>query len=160
MNQTSPFAGRHEFHAVVRATLAEAAASGWRELWLCDPDFANWPLGERGVVDSLTQWAGTQRRLTILALRFDEILRRHPRWVHWRRAWAHIVHCRALHDLHAENVPVVLHAPGALTLRLLDSLRYRGLVSRDAIDGLRAREQFDAILQRSTEAFAATTLGL
>ena len=66
----------------------------------------------------------------------------------------------ALPDLRAEDVPVLLHARGALTLQLFDPLRYRGSLSSLAADDLRAREQIDAILQRSVEAFPATTLGL
>lgn len=158
--RVAPIAGRAEFHGAVRAALAEAAVAGWREIWLCDPDFARWPLGEPGVIDSLTRWAGGQRQLTLLALDFDAVARRHPRWVQWRRQWAHRVQCRALPDLRADDVPVLLHACGALTLELFDPLRYRGQVSCAAADDLRARERIDAILQRSTEAFPATTLGL
>ena len=160
VDRSAAIAGRAEFHAAVRAALAEAAAAGWRELWLCDPDFANWPLGDPGVIDSLTRWAGGPRRLTLLALHYDEVARRHPRWAQWRRQWAHVVQCRALPDLRAEDVPVLLHARGALTLQLFDPLRSRGRVSSLAAHDLRARERIDAILQRSAEAFPATTLGL
>ena len=31
--------------------LADAARAGCRELWLCDADFADWPLGERAVIE-------------------------------------------------------------------------------------------------------------
>jgi hypothetical protein len=157
---SAPIAGRAEFQSAVRAALAEAANAGWTEIWLCDPDFANWPLGEPGVIESLTRWAGGQRRLNVLALHFDEVSRRHPRWVQWRRLWAHGVQCRVLADLRAEDVPVLMHVHGTLTLQLFDPLRYRGSVSSGAAEGLKAKEQLDAILQRSTEAFPATTLGL
>jgi hypothetical protein len=160
MEELARIAGRNEFHAAVRAALAEAATEGWRDLWLCDPDFANWPLGEPGVIDSLTQWAGAERHLTLLALHYDEVSRRHPRWVQWRRQWAHRAQCRALQELQADDVPVMMHATGALTLRLFDPARFRGTTSRQAADGVRARELIDAISQRSTEAFPATTLGL
>jgi hypothetical protein len=160
VEQLARVAGRDDFHAAVRATLAEAAAEGWRGLWLCDPDFADWPLGEAGVIESLTQWAGAERRLTLLALHYDEIARRHPRWVLWRRLWAHRVRCRALPELQPDDVPVMLHAAGALTLRLLDPSRFRGTISRQASEGVRARGLIDAISQRSIEAFPASTLGL
>lgn len=152
--------GRQAFQDAVRESLAEAAAAGWRELWLCDPDFANWPLGERSVIDSLTRWAGGHRRLTLLALHYDELARRHARWAQWRRQWGHVAHCRALDETQANDVPVMLFAPGALTLRLFDPVRYLGTLSRDAADGASAREQIDAISQRSTEAFPSTTVGL
>ena len=160
IDRVAAIAGRAEFQGAVRAALAEAAVAGWRELWLCDPDFAHWPLGEPDMIDSLTRWAGGQCKLTLLALHYGELARRHPRWVQWRRQWAHRVECRALPDLRPDDLPVMLHARGALTLHLFDPLRYRGQVSSAVADDLRAREQIDAILQRSTEAFPATTLGL
>lgn len=158
--EVTRIAGRGDFQAAVRAALREAAAEGWREIWLCDADFAQWPLGERGVVDSLTQWAAASRRLTLLALHYDEVARRHPRFAQWRRLWAHVVHCRALQELQADDLPVLLHAPGRFTLRLLDPLRFQGSASRLADDGTQARELIDAISQRSSEAFPPTTLGL
>jgi len=160
MDSITRIDGREAFQAAVREALAEAATAGWREIWLCDPDFASWPLGERGVVENLTRWAGAQRRLHLLALHYDEISRRHARWAQWYRQWVHLVHCRALRDLQASDVPVMLHAPGHLTLRLFDPLRYLGALSRDPAVGVQAREQIDAISQRSSEAFPATTIGL
>lgn len=160
MDTIAQIEGRNAFQDAVRAALAEAGAAGWRDLWLCAPDFADWPLGERKVVESLTQWAGGQRRLTVMAANYEEIVRLHPRWVEWRRQWAHVIRCRALPELAAVDVPVILHAPGALTLRLLDPLRYRGIVSRLTADGEQASEELDAISQRSVEAFPATTLGM
>ncbi len=160
MEEIQQIAGRQGFHAAVRDALAQAATAGWRELWLCDPDFANWPLGDAAVVESLTQWAGTQRRLTLLALHFDDVARRHARWAEWRRRWSHVVQCRALLELQPDDVPVILHAPGALTVRLFDPLRYRGIVSRVPADVVSAGERIDAVLQRSVEAYPATTMGL
>lgn len=160
MDSIAQIAGRREFHDAVRAAFAEAAERGWQELWLCDPDFAEWPLGEPGVVECLSRWAGGQRRLTVFALHYDEVVRRHARWVQWRRTWAHLVRCRALHERQADDVPALLHAPGAVTLRLLDRVHWRGTVSRLPADDMQARELFDAISQRSVEAFPATTLGL
>ena len=152
--------GRAAFQAAVRAALVGAAAEGWRELWLCDASFADWPLGERGVVESLTRWGGVQRHLTLLASQFDDVVRRHSRWVQWRRQWSHLVTCRIVEEIEPVNVPALLWSPGALTLRLLDPVRFRGVVSRDAADGLEAKEIFDAITQRSVLGFATTTLGL
>ncbi len=160
MEAITRISSRSDFHAAVRAALAEAAAEGWREICLCDPDFADWPLGESGLIASLTQWARAPRRLTVLALNFDELSRRHPRFVNWRRQWAHVAQCRSLQELQAGGVPVLLHVTGVLTLRLLDPLRLQGSVSRLPSDILQAGEMIDAISQRSVEAFPATALGL
>lgn len=152
--------GRGAFEDAVRAAFAEASVAGWRELYLCDADFAHWPLGERAVIDSLSQWIGGGRRLTLIALHFDEVVRRHPRWLQWRRQWAHVVDCRVAADVPADDMPTLLLAPGALSLEVADTLRWQGRISRDAAVAIRVRERIDAILQRSVESVPVTTLGL
>jgi len=151
---------RSEFHAALRSALAEAAAVGCRELWLCDADFADWPLGERQLVDSLSQWAGSHRRLTLIARSFDEVARRHARWNEWRRQWSHIVHCRRNAELESGQMPSVLLANELLSVSLVDPVHYRGRYSHDAADAVRCRELIDAVLQRSEEAYPVTTTGL
>jgi len=151
---------RSEFHAALHSALAEAAAVGCRELWLCDNDFADWPLGERQVVDSFSQWAGSHRRLTLIARTFDEVARRHARWSEWRRQWSHIVQCRSNSELESGQMPSVLLASDLLSVNLVDPVRYRGRFSHDAADGVRCREMIDAVLQRSEEAYPVTTAGL
>lgn len=152
--------GRADFQDAVRTALDEAGAAGWPELWLCDPDFAHWPLNDARVIDALTRWAGAHRRLRLLALDYDGVLRRHPRFVRWRTAWSHLVEARALADLQPLDVPVLLLAPGACSLRLFDPLRFQGRVSRAGADAASDGELIDAISQRSSPAFAPTTLGL
>lgn len=151
---------RSDFHAALRGALDEIATKDCREVWLSDSDFADWPLGDPQVLESLTRWAQSHRRLTVLAQRFDEVVRRHPRWVEWRRQWSHIVECRANTELEAAQVPTLLLAPGLLVLRLVDTVHYRGSVSHDAGDIIRVRDALDAVLQRSVETFPVTTLGL
>jgi hypothetical protein len=151
---------RGEFHDALRAALRDAASVGCRELLMCDRDFADWPLNEVAVIESLTQWASNHRSLTVLAESFDEFPRRHPRWVSWRRTWSHIVSCQSNQELESGQMPTLLLAPGLLTVRLVDTVRYRGSVSRSTADAVQGREQFDAILQRSEPAFPVTNLGL
>jgi hypothetical protein len=164
MSDTEPRPGlistRGEFHAALRLAFTEAAAAGSRELWLCDNDFADWPLGERAVIEQLGHWAASSRRMTLVAHNFDEVARRHARWVEWRRQWSHIVSCRTNRELEAGEMPTVLIASGTLSVRLADPLRHRGRLSRDKADEIRCREAIDAVLQRSEEAFPATTTGL
>lgn len=155
-----PITSRSEFHAAIRSAFAEAAQAGCRELWLCDSDYADWPLGERAVIASLTEWAASHRRLTLLANHFDDVVRRHARWVEWRRSWAHLVHFRTNTELEPDKIPTLLLAPGLVSVRLIDPVHHRGVVSQEPADGLRCREIVDAVLQRSEEAFSATTTGL
>jgi len=151
---------RAEFHVALRQAFAEAVTAGSRELWLADNDFADWPLGERDVIERLSEWAASSRRLTLVANSFDEVARRHPRWVTWRRQWSHVVSCRANTELEAGEVPMLMIASGTVTVRLSDPLHYRGRISHDRAEELRCKELIDAVLQRSEEAFPATSTGL
>lgn len=151
---------RSDFHNAVRGAFAEAALVGCREILLIDDDFADWPLGEVAVVDDLTHWAAAHRSFTVVARSFDEISRRCARWVTWRRQFSHVVHCRTNNDLEAGQMPCILLVPGLLSVRLHDRVNYRGVASRETADAVHWREAIDAVLQRSEEAFPATTLGL
>jgi hypothetical protein len=151
---------RAEFHAALQQAFARAAQAGCRELWLCDEDFADWPLGERAIVESLTEWAASSRRLTLAARSFDEVARRHARWVAWRRNWSHIVSCRTNTELATGEFPTVLLALGTVSVRLSDVVHHRGRLSHEKADEIRCKELIDAVLQRSEESFPATTTGL
>lgn len=157
---TQTFESRSEFQQALRDAFAEVARQGGRELWLCDRDFVDWPLGERAVVESLTQWAYAHRKLVVLAASFDEVARRHVRWLEWRVHWSHIVECRSVHEDEAAHMPSLLFAPDCIGVRRLDEQLHRGRVYRDGADLARCRELIDAVAQRSTEAFPVTTLGL
>jgi hypothetical protein len=151
---------RSEFHDALRDAFAQLADQGCREVFICDPNFADWPLGERAVIESLTRWAYAHRKLTVLAETFDEFHRRHPRWVEWRRQWTHVVECRALAEVDAGQLSGLFLAPGVLTLNVLDAEHYRASLSFEPADAIRVRDKLDALLQRSDEAFPATQLGL
>lgn len=151
---------RSEFQIALREAFVEAADAGSRELFLSDHDFADWPLGERDVIDSLSRWVASSRRLTLLANTYDEVARKHPRWVTWRRQWSHVVSCRANTELEAGEVPTLLIAAGTLTVRLSDTVHPRGRASHDRAEELHCKELFDAVSQRSVEAFPATATGL
>ena len=151
---------RSEFHEALRGAFSLAASVGARELWLCDEDFADWPLGERAVVDELNEWAQSRRRLTVLAHSFDEVARRHGRWTEWRRQWAHVVECRTNGEIEAAQMPTICLVSDIFSVRLSDPVRHRGMASREAADALACREAIDAVSQRSIETFPATTLGL
>jgi hypothetical protein len=155
-----PLQTRAEFIAALRQGFAEAAAAGSRELWLADPSFADWPLGERDVIESLNRWVTSSRRLTLLANGFDEVARRHPRWVTWRRTWSHVVSCRVNTELEADAMPSLLIAAGTITVRLIDIEHHRGHISKTRVAEIQCKEMFDAVSQRSEEGFPATLTGL
>lgn len=153
-------ASRADFHAALLAGLDEAQAASAPELWLVDRDFANWPLGDRAMVERLQAWITSRRQLRLLALDFRGLGERAPRWVAWRRPWAHAVSCFEIHPELAGEVPSLLLLPGRLAVRLFDPDRYRGSVERAPVELVRCRELVDALSQRASPAFSVTTLGL
>jgi len=155
-----PIASRADFIGAVRNAIGLAEQSGARELVFVDRDFADWPLNEPTVVDSLSRWVDSSRLLVVVAHSFDELARRQLRFVEWRRQWAHVVQCRNNPELEAEQIPTLLLVPGHACVRILDRVRYRGTVSNRPVDLTESRESVDALLQRSVEAFPVTTLGL
>jgi peptidyl-tRNA hydrolase len=152
--------GRHAFQQAIREGIAAAAAEGCREMWFCDAHYGDWPLSERAVIETLSAWAYSHRKLVVLAHTFEQFPKRHARWVEWRRQWSHIVECRALEEIESAEVPCLLLAPDVVTVRIHDAVRHRGTWSRALDDAIRARELVDAVSQRSVESFPATTLGL
>ena len=159
-DKLSQINSRKEFHDAIRTCLAQAADVGASEICLIDTDFQDWPLNERAVVETLARWAASRRKLVLFGHSFEALPRSAPRFTEWRRQWSHIVQCRNDPDLQAAQVPTLLLVPGELSLRLLDPVRYRGMLSGRATDQVEAREAIDALLQRSVEAFPPTTLGL
>lgn len=154
------FEGREAFRQCVRDALERAARDAWPELVLSDFDFADWPLGEQEVVQSLHRWAGQRRRLTLLAANFDAITRLHPRFVQWRVRWDHLVVARKARVVNSGDVPSVLWAP-AWALQRLDPVRSNGVSVNEAERLTRQREQLDEWMQsRSAPGFPASVLGL
>lgn len=164
MNAQS-FAGRADFQGLVIESFAWAAEQGCRELHAWDASYVDWPLSDAQALAALATWARPARQLHLLALQYDDIVRRHPRFVRWRRDYAHCVTARAVEpEVRLESAPEsLLLAAGAdvtLTLRLFDRHLWRGEVSLDVAQRLRGLEWFDALAQRSSDSFAPTTLGL
>lgn len=154
------FDGPEAFAGVVRAALSSAARQGWRELVFSDPDFADWPLGERASIEALQAWSATGRRLMLLAQRFDAVERSHARFVAWRRMWDHIIECRAVRaEAGSTAVPSAIWTPGWFAHRT-DPERSRGLCGFDPRARRELRETIDESWRVGVAAFPASTLGL
>ena len=160
-----PFTGRLAFVAALREAIITAAAQGCREMFWLDASFVDWPLSDVEVLAALSSWARPPHGLHLLALDFEALRLRHPRFVAWRTAYGHCVQARAVDpDLAASfnsgGAPAAALLAAPLSLRLFETQNWRGAVSLAPQDVLRTRERFDAMAQRSCESFAATTLGL
>ncbi|RQO61992.1 hypothetical protein DBR47_05645 [Paucibacter sp. KBW04] len=161
------FEGRQAFAAALTQCLAWAGAEDCRDLRWVDASFVDWPLSEPALLAVLQAWAKPGRRLLLLAQQFEDLRRRHPRFVQWRARYGHCVQARAFDEdwqpLGHGAPEALLWAKGreaTLSLRLLDKQHWRGVLSLSQIDAVSLREQTDASLQRSYESFASTTLGL
>lgn len=153
------FCGRGEFQQLVRDALARAAAEGWREIILSDASFEDWPLGERAVAQSLQDWSASGRQCTLLAKSYNEAIRKHARFVTWRRTWSHIIEARACGAADALELPSAIWSPGWVMQRL-DPLRCNGYSGSEPERRLLLRENLQEWLQKSSPSFPATTLGL
>lgn len=153
------FTGRLAFADGIRLALQHAAREGWSMLWFCDPDFADWPLGERAVIETLNAWADSGRLLRLLARDFAPLRLQHPRFVQWRITWAHRVEAQACARAAAGDLPSALWTSG-WTLERLDVLRCSGVCSADPARRIALRERIDNAWSRGSPSFAASTLGL
>lgn len=156
---TTRFEGRDEFRDRIRAAVTTGAEQGWREAIFCDPDFADWPLGEREMETTLHTWAKAGGSFTIVAQRWDEVLRRHARFVSWRERWAHLIDCRVCKSADPLSFPSAFWSP-ALVLQRLDVERSTCIESSEPRRRVELRETLDQALRSSAPGFPATTLGL
>jgi hypothetical protein len=151
--------GRGEFTLALQTGLVQAVRLKQREICLIDPDFESWPLDDTIVLEALNTWARLpQRRLLMVAHRYDALPRRFARFTAWRGTFAHVVDAHAT-DVEPSQVPTLLLA-GAGSLMLADRLRWRGHALTDDKEIADWREVVDVLLQRSEPAFGANTLGL
>ncbi|MDM0047358.1 hypothetical protein QTH91_22900 [Variovorax dokdonensis] len=153
------FSGPQAFAQRIRDAIEASAGAGWREVYWSDPDFVDWPLGERAVADALQRWAGAGRRLVLVAQDYGVFERHHARFVTWRRMWSHIVEARVCKGPGLPEVPSGIWTPD-WHLRRLDIERCHGVSGSDALGRRQLRENLDECLRHSRAGFPVTTLGL
>ncbi|SFC68954.1 hypothetical protein SAMN05216344_13116 [Polaromonas sp. OV174] len=153
------FGGRSEFSDLIRQALSVAAVQGWREIIVCDPDFDDWPLGERAVAQALNDWSKSGRKFTMIAGNYTPLQRKHARFVRWRQTCAHIVECRRSATARADAVPSALFGP-SWVLERLDLQHCSGIAGVETARRVALRERLNEVLLKSLPAFPASTLGL
>ena len=156
---SGPFAGAEVFSQLLRDALAQAARDGWPLMVWSDPNYLDWPLRERLVVESLHQWAASGRKLVMLAEHFEDVRRYHPRFVAWRATWDHIVECRVCRGSEIGEIPSGLWSP-VWVLRRLDLVRSTGFAGDEAQRRALLKEALDECRRQSSPGFPVTTLGL
>lgn len=153
------FHGRTEFQQIVRDALARAAEDGWREIIFSDATFEDWPLGERVVSEALQAWSKSGRRFVMMATRYDDVLRRHARFVTWRRTWGHIIDCWACPGADLTDFPSAIWSPAWALVRL-DPQHSAGVHTTEPSRRLQLHESLMEWQRKSSPGFPATTLGL
>ncbi len=166
-----PASGLHQGRPACTALLRQAllglapspAPAPWapaRQLWLADPDFADWPLDEPAVLQALSAWLRQGgRQICMAGLDFDTTARRHPRLARWRRDWSHAV---AVWGPAEGGLPPPLRGllAAPLWLQWLDAPDWRLRCFTDAVHARAVQPQIADFLQRCEPAWPATTLGL
>jgi hypothetical protein len=153
------FSGPVQFAQGIRDALAFAAQEGWSEMVWSDPDFEDWPLREKAVVESLNVWARKGRKLVLLARRYDSVQRFQPRFVAWRGTWDHIVECRACKGADGSEFPSALWSP-QWGMQRVDLVRSTGFAGFEPQRRLLLREALDEVRRQSGPGFPASVLGL
>lgn len=153
------FSGPVEFAQRVRDLISIAASEKWPHMVWSDVTFEDWPLRERVVVDALNSWAGRGRKLTMLAKRYQQMSRLHPRFVQWRSTWSHVVDCRVVKHLDDSEMPSALLGP-EWYLHRRDAARSVGVCRQDPRGRVELTELLDECARQSTSGFPVTTLGL
>jgi len=162
MNDSLPsIDSRASFAAAVLACTQRAIADGARQIVWVDDDFAEWPLDEPALLQSLTAWLRQpQRRLQMLALRYEDMALSHPRFAAWRRDWTHAFSAATPEEGTMVELPTVLYDDTSICMQVFDKQRWRGRCSSDRREVRLWQERLDAVLQRSTPSFTVNPLGL
>lgn len=142
-------------------SIEHALAVRARRLTWVDPDFSFWPLDDAALLGTLAEWLKLpQRRLVLLAHGYAQIERQHPRFVAWRRNWAHAVDAWTPSEGAEVRLPTLLLDDQRLCLQVFDTVHWRGRLSLDERAVRQWRDELDALLQRCEAAFPVRQLGL
>ena len=151
--------GRLAFQHAVREAIEQAADHGLPWMFWCDLDFADWPLKERAVVETLQRWALGGGRLRMLASDFRGVQQHAARFVTWRRQWDHRFEARSSGRSRGGDTPCVLLTPEKMLLRLAPEAPVFVWTS-DRARRTQMADHLESLWQQSVSAFPATTLGL
>jgi hypothetical protein len=156
---TGRFEGREAWRRLFEQHVRQAVAEGWADWWWVDADFADWPLGERWLVELLQAWARRGRRMRLLARHYRGVQQVHARFVGWRVTWDHLIEVRACPAASEDDFPSVLWSPRS-ALERVGAVRAVVLSQGPGPHHLGLHQELQEWWARSTPAFPASTLGL
>lgn len=153
------FDGRLVWPGLLHQALDLALQQRVRHLVWCDPDFVDWPLGERLFNERLNAWAHAGGQLSLLALDYRRLVQVHARFVQWRTTWSHRVEARAAPRELQDGFPtLVCHSGWAAQRTTSAQPAVLAFTEPARVQGLMG--QWQSLWDRSAPAFPATTLGL
>jgi hypothetical protein len=154
--------GPEDFAPAVRWAVGTAIADGARTITAVDLAFGeNWPWDDAALLSALAGWLRLpQRRLVLLAADYADMPARHPRFVQWRRDWAHAITPFVAPEELTSLLPTALFDDRRVSVVRLDAVQGRGRASLEPRTRLHWHDKTDAVLQRSSAGFPVTTLGL
>lgn len=148
------------FVQALQALVQAAGQRRLRRLVFVDPSFEDWPLESTALLDALTGFVRLPgRQLLLFGRGFEALRRASPRFVAWRRTWAHAVQAARPADPETE-LPTRVLADAALALIVRDRSNWHGVVRAGEPEVVRCARETDALTQRSVPDFAAYVLGL
>lgn len=155
------FETQSSFAAAVAWAFARATARGTRRIACISPAFAEWPLDSPALHERLAAWLRLPgRRLLLLAVQYEDLARRQPRFARWRADWSHAIDALAVPEDLAPELPTALVDDADLSLEVLDPAHWRGRARLDMRSAHAWRERIDALAQRSEPAWPVRSLGL
>jgi hypothetical protein len=158
--QAAEFDTHAGFVLALQGLVQAALERRLRRLVLVDPSFADWPLESALLLDPLTAFVRLPgRQVLLLGRGFEGLRRSSPRFVTWRRTWAHAVQAARPEDDELE-LPTCVLADRSLGLWVREREKWSGVLRVDEPDVARWALETDALTQRARPDFPPYILGL
>ncbi len=150
-----------DFADALRWALRHSLQQRARRITWMDSDFSAWPLDDAALLQALEAWLRLpQRKLVLIAADYTAVPRQHPRFVAWRRTWAHAIEAWSPEEGVQTEWPMLMVSDGGLCLQVFDHHHWRGRLALDMHAMHQWHNEIDALLQRCAAAFAVHQLGL
>ena len=152
--------GSQAFRAAITALLTSLPTHGSRQIWMLDYRFQGWPLNDPAVLDALGAWLRLGgRRVGMVGIDFDAVVRDFPRLVRWRQDHAHGFDAWQPAATERRELPGLL-LTGHRAIELLDREHWRARMIEEPAELRLLDEHVVSKLHHCEPAWPVTTLGL